>query len=319
MANNILRPRIAGNANRLYPAGYISEAGEVFCEDLKTDIQAGDYSREYLKTEVNSGEYHYEYLKTEIRVSTGSLRDLKTEIRVSIGPVRDLKIEIQAGRGSLRDLKTEIQTRALLLDFVKVDIRAGIVSLEYLKTEIQAESSFLASLKVDIQAGAESLQELKCFVGVKYFYDTDYDFLKTDIRSKSQFAEELKTEIIIGNQLLITGLVIDVGANYGHDVDVGFLGWRPDPHDFEKNVPVIKRILFKLKDKMSGIDIDTVWVKVNGVKYRKNDIQFKWEGWRREYTISVRPAFDWEYGQEVNVEVYAEDLAGNPGLAVEIL
>jgi hypothetical protein len=129
---------------------------------------------------------------------------------------------------------------------------------------------------------------------------------------------DLKTEIKTSVQTL-TNISVDVRANYGNDLDVGFLGWRPSPYDFEKNVPIDKRIVFRLKDKMSGIDIDTVWVKVNGTRYSKGDAQFKYKGTRREYIISVRSDFNWEYGQEVNVEVYAEDLMGNPGLEVEIL
>jgi len=290
MANNILRPRIAGSANRLYPAGYT--AGEAFYEDLKIDIQVRDFTREYLKTEVDVGEHYHE----------------------------DLKINIQAGVDSLIGvLQVEVEVGGSFLESLKTEIKAGAFFLEDLKTEAKAGHALLEDAKIEIQAGIDSLQDLKCFADVKHIYDTGYDFLKTDVRSKSQFVEELKTEIATGKQFLVTGLVTDIRADYGHDVVVGFLGWRPDPHDFEKNVRVDKRILFKLKDKMSGIDIDTVWVKVNGAVYRKGDVQFKYEGWRREYTISIRPDLDWEYGQEVNVEVYAEDLAGNPGLAVEIL
>ena len=130
--------------------------------------------------------------------------------------------------------------------------------------------------------------------------------------------ENLKTEISAGTNSL-SELTVDIRANYGNDFDVGFLGWRPAPRDFEKNIPVNKRVWFKLKDKMSGINIDTVWVEINGVRYSRGDPQFRYEGSRREYTISVRPDSPWEYGQEVNVEVYAEDLVGNPGLKVEML
>ena len=134
----------------------------------------------------------------------------------------------------------------------------------------------------------------------------------------TEFIEELKSETSTeaeSNQILRGNMQ----AGYGADFTIGFLGWRPSPYDLEKNVPIDKRIVFRLKDRMSGIDINTVWVKVDGQKYQKGDPEFKYAGWRREYTISVRPESPWDYGKEVNVEVYAEDLAGNPGLAVEVL
>ena len=134
-----------------------------------------------------------------------------------------------------------------------------------------------------------------------------------------EFTENLKSEAKTEAQSLSTCLRGDAAANYGHDVQVGCLGWKPSPSDLLKDVPVNKRILFRLKDKMSGIDIDSVWVKINGAVFRRTDPQFEYTGGRREYLISVRPDENWKYGQEINVEVYAEDLAGNPGLAVEML
>ena len=133
-----------------------------------------------------------------------------------------------------------------------------------------------------------------------------------------EFIEHLKNKIETEARLL-TYLKASTDADYGNDQEVSYIGWKPDPYNLDKNVPIDKRIVFRLKDKMSGVDIDSVWVKINGVKYQKEDPGFKSMGARREYVISVCPGENWDYGQEVNVEVYAEDLAGNPGLLVEIL
>ena len=141
---------------------------------------------------------------------------------------------------------------------------------------------------------------------------------KTEIKAGSYRLEDTEIEVA-ANLPVLCDWTTNIDVSWGLDTAVGFLGWRPDPFDLQKNVPVGKRILFRLKDKMSGINIDTVWVKINNQTFRKADPQFKYVGERREYLISARPDENWEYGQEVNVEVYAEDLAGNPGLAVEIL
>lgn len=134
-----------------------------------------------------------------------------------------------------------------------------------------------------------------------------------------EFIEDLKSETGTKAQSLSTCLRGNVAASYGYDVQVGCLCWQPDPSDLQKDVPVDKRILFRLKDKMSGIDIDTVWIKINSAVFKRTDPQFEYTGGKREYLISVRPDENWKYGQEINIEVYAEDLAGNPGLAVEML
>ena len=143
-----------------------------------------------------------------------------------------------------------------------------------------------------------------------------FRFLKALVDAGLDKYTDLKVNIAL-RTLFFEYLQAEAGAKYVTDIEPPFLRYRPSPYSGETNVKVNRKIVLKIKDVGWGVDIDTVWVEVDNVKYKKGDSEFAYYGDSSEYIIAVRPSADWGYNKTIVVRVYAEDLAGNPGLLIE--
>ncbi len=83
----------------------------------------------------------------------------------------------------------------------------------------------------------------------------------------------------------------------------------PDPSAGASSVSVTTNIVFHLKDNLSGVNIDTVSVRVDGVTYNNGDFSFT--GDSLDYTITINPSLDLSADSEIFAEIDAVDLRGN--------
>jgi Bacterial Ig-like domain len=84
----------------------------------------------------------------------------------------------------------------------------------------------------------------------------------------------------------------------------------PAPGDM--GVPPDGKVIFNLKDNMTGVDINTVKVQVNDTTYTKNgDTKFTYEGNPNNYKITITPVQKFLNNEPVHVKIDAQDLAGN--------
>jgi hypothetical protein len=85
-----------------------------------------------------------------------------------------------------------------------------------------------------------------------------------------------------------------------------------NPAKGASDVSPATNINFKIKDDELGVDIDSVVVIVDGVTYTASGAnKFSYSGTKYNYAISINPANNFDYEYLVNVEINAEDLAGN--------
>ncbi|MBD3330252.1 hypothetical protein GF354_01845, partial [Candidatus Peregrinibacteria bacterium] len=77
------------------------------------------------------------------------------------------------------------------------------------------------------------------------------------------------------------------------------------------DVALDSNISFHLKDDISGVDIDTVEITVNGQVYRNGDFSFSYPEDINDYFIIVNPSEDFPFGEPVYVQVDALDFDGN--------
>lgn len=182
-------------------------------------------------------------------------------------------------------------------------------------------------LKAEIKALGLALQDLKVFASAEYA--TAYEFLKTVIQAVALKQEDLKVNVRTVARILedlkthaqtVALVREDLKANVqSKDGYPPYLVRYPTPRNGLTNVPVDGAIRFYLRDQHAGVDIQKVWVEIDGVKYNVNNNGFSYTGNQWEYCINVKPQTNWVYEQTVNVKLYGEDLAGNPGLLLEVI
>ncbi len=180
-------------------------------------------------------------------------------------------------------------------------------------------------LKSEIEALGLALEDLKAFASAEY--PTAYIWLKTAVEAVALRKEDLKLNLsavaeILANLKVHIQSVALAKENLKANIQSGdgyppYLVRYPTPRNGLTNVPVDSAMRFYLRDKHTGVDISKVWVEVDGIKYNMNSDGFSYEGNPWEYCINVKPQTKWAYEQTVNVKIYAEDLAGNPGLLLE--
>lgn len=78
-----------------------------------------------------------------------------------------------------------------------------------------------------------------------------------------------------------------------------------------KNIPLNSNIVFHVKDDGTGVDINTVFVKVDGVVYKLGDSGFSYSGNPGDYFITIDPISDFLAGTPVSVSINATDLGEN--------
>jgi len=108
------------------------------------------------------------------------------------------------------------------------------------------------------------------------------------------------------------------GANYnfvtGPCVDDTTPPWvtNPSPTPGQRGVPLDSNIAFNLRDNLSGVDLDSVQIFVDGIEYTlAGPNTFTYTGDPLNYRITVDPIQDFLPDTPVRVEIRAMDLASN--------
>lgn len=230
----------------------------------------------------------------------------------------DLKSDECAALQILKDLKGFVDadyTRAF--EHLKTDVETSVWLLKYLKSFIDAKyATSLEYLQSDVETRAEIFKLLKSFADADWLYGEEY--LKTELAAMGWNYQFLKSHIY-AHLRQIQDLTSDISVQFEPDFIPPFLGYRTSPYSGQTNVKVNQKIVLRIRDLGRGVDIDTVWVEIESVKYQKGDPEFSYAGDKTEYMIVVRPTTSWDYNRQITVKVYAEDLAGNPGLEIERL
>lgn len=84
-----------------------------------------------------------------------------------------------------------------------------------------------------------------------------------------------------------------------------------DPTPGSKDNPLSSNVVLHVRDDLSGVDLNTVSVNVDGVNYKINSTGFSYSGNKSDYFIVIDPLSDFASKAPVFVEVTANDLAGN--------
>lgn len=118
--------------------------------------------------------------------------------------------------------------------------------------------------------------------------------------------------------------ILQQPAVIGRDrVPVPYILRYPNPQNGQTNIPIGNTLKLVLKSDTWGIDIERVRVKLTdslGVNvYDSTSPHFKFSGNRWAYEIEVKPPRPWQYEENVQVEIEAEDFMGNPGVVYEYL
>ena len=216
----------------------------------------------------------------------------------------------------LEDVKSDIRAKDYSLTNLKVGIEAGSYSLADLKVYIRAGNECIEDVKVSLQGGRENHEDLKADVRAWDGVSQCLESLQTDIRSRQWLREDFKTSIQVAFDTLLY-VKTDVACAYAQDVEPPYVERYPEPYEGDVEVKRSAPILFYISDDGWGVDIDSIWVEIDGVKYQNGDPEFAYTGSPNSYKVIVRPINDWAYNQIITVRIFGKDLAGNPGLDLE--
>ncbi|MBC8385074.1 MAG: tandem-95 repeat protein [Candidatus Cloacimonetes bacterium] len=86
--------------------------------------------------------------------------------------------------------------------------------------------------------------------------------------------------------------------------------WQPAPNSI--GVPVDTDIMFNIYDNISGVNLDSIVVVVDGIVYTEPLITFNYDNIENGYHITINPVDDFIFGQTVNVSIDAEDYNNPP-------
>lgn len=200
---------------------------------------------------------------------------------------------------ALEDLRSFLDAQwPVALDDLKAALKAFGWSLEDFRAEMQAQAyTALEDLKTELGGNVWGLEDLKMLLD-----------------GHAQALEDFRTDIATSN-LVFGDLRCELKTR---DTRGPYVFNYPSPAPGQTGVPVNANITLIIRDDGWGVDIDSVWVEVDGVRYKKGDSGFSYYGTLREYTITIDPSTDFEYNRSVNVKAFAADLAGNPGLNLVI-
>jgi hypothetical protein len=85
------------------------------------------------------------------------------------------------------------------------------------------------------------------------------------------------------------------------------------PQNYETDIPLDANIIFKISDDISGVDINSVVVIINGEEYTYKDTgNFSYEGDPMNYTIIITPREPFGENTPIFVIIKANDKKGNP-------
>ncbi|MFQ5863241.1 MAG: hypothetical protein ACE5IC_09000 [Candidatus Brocadiales bacterium] len=194
-----------------------------------------------------------------------------------------------------------------------------LVGLEDLKAALEAVGWSLEDLKSDVRAQAyTALEDLRAELSGNVW---GFEDLKTLLDGHAQALEDFRTDIATSN-LVSDGLRCELKTR---DAQGPYVFNYPSPAPGQTGVPVNTNITIVIRDDGWGVDIDSVWVDVTDTqtgtttRYKKGDAEFSYtlSVNKREATITIDPATDFEHNRPIEVKVFALDLAGNPGLAAK--
>jgi hypothetical protein len=86
---------------------------------------------------------------------------------------------------------------------------------------------------------------------------------------------------------------------------------NPQPAPSSQNNPLDSDITFRITDNLSGVDIDTLEVDIDGTIFQNGDAEFSVTGGPLGFDITIDPPTDFLADTPVFVEIDAEDIAGN--------
>ena len=196
---------------------------------------------------------------------------------------------------ALEDLRSFLDARwPFAMDDLKLVLEALGWSLEDLRSEIQTRAyTVLEDLKVELGGNVWGFEDLR-------------SFLDGHAQSLEDFRADITTSDLVFGDLRCELKTRDTQGPYVFNY--------PSPPPGQTGVPVNADIALTIRDDGWGVDIDSVWVEVDGIRYKKGNPGFSYSGTPREYVVTIDPAADFEYNRSVSVRVFAADLAGNPGL-----
>ncbi len=183
--------------------------------------------------------------------------------------------------------------------------------IEDLRTALEAMGWSMEDLKADVRTQAyTALEDLGAELGGNVW---DFDHLRVFLDGYAQSLGGLRTEVRTSD-LVLHSLACELKTK---DTEGPYVFNNPDPAPGQTGIPVNTNIALTIRDDGWGVDIDSVWVEVDGTRYKKGDAGFSYTGVPGEYTITIDPPADFEYNRSISVKAFATDLAGNPGLAAQ--
>jgi len=86
---------------------------------------------------------------------------------------------------------------------------------------------------------------------------------------------------------------------------------NPDPRAGANGVALDSNISFHIKDEISGVDLDSLIVEIEGISYKFGDSALTYSGDPNDYFVTVDPNEDFIKDDPVNVVINAKDFDGN--------
>ncbi len=75
--------------------------------------------------------------------------------------------------------------------------------------------------------------------------------------------------------------------------------------------PLNSNVVIQIQDAATGVDLQSLEIKVNNIKYTINSAELSYSGAANDYTVTINPAVDLPPGQLIEVKVAVNDLANN--------
>ena len=95
------------------------------------------------------------------------------------------------------------------------------------------------------------------------------------------------------------------------DTDAPYVDQRIPEHLSTGNL-VTSNVTFHVRDNGEGVNIDSLKVRIEGTEYIPGSQYLTYTGDPNDYYVIIDPPGDFDYGQTVNVEIDAIDMADNP-------
>jgi hypothetical protein len=160
---------------------------------------------------------------------------------------------------------------------------------------------------------AESLEDLQGHVDASTYTVSD---LRVSVAVATDFSY---LKVNIGSAYSLDDVHVLVYARFTPDRQGPVIKRNPYPRDEQIDFPPTAPVVFFLRDEGVGVDINTVWVEIDGVQYKQGDPEFQATPWDtiNQYLVSVRLPGGFSPNKSVVIRIYGLDRIGNPGVTLE--